>query len=106
MIEGIDWTYNVEYSPTQYTRLLELIEEQGGEHLDELCVSRGHVFDPSPSNGVGKVITMPGCGNYSIFLIPFESEMQGGLGLLETAKLCAVCDGLGFKPRFAEAMKW
>lgn len=100
--EGIDTSYNVSYSPAQYTRLLELIEDQGGEHTDELCHARAYQF----VDGLGlKTMTMPGCGNYSIFKIPFEVALdRTNAAILETVRLCAVCDGLALMPRFREAL--
>lgn len=70
-----------------------MIEDQGGEHIDRLCVGRDYEF----TGPAGKNLVLPGCGNATIFKIPFESP---NAAVLDTIELCAVCDGLGFKPRF------
>lgn len=50
---------------------------------------------------------LPGCGNYAIFEIPYESEPIPGTNaaVMQPVELCAVCDGLGWMPRFAHVMR-
>jgi hypothetical protein len=86
------------YTNEQYLRLIAAIEAEGGELLDELCSSRGYEF----SGNLGKDVILPGCGNTSIFEIPYEVPAQGtaNASVLQPIRLCAVCDELGRTPRF------
>ena len=84
------------YTPEQFFRLTELVQEQGGVHVDELCAAREYDLTGPKGRRPGKKLYMPGCGNYSIFSIPYEGEKKERVEV----KLCAVCDDLGVTPRF------
>lgn len=92
------------YTHEQYERLLDAIEDAGGQHLDEkLCGARKYTF----TGPVGKeddpdrAIWLQGCGNYAIFEIPYEAHIHGtNAAVLQPIELCAVCDDIGGMPRF------
>ena len=86
------------YTEQQFFSLIEEIEAQGGELTEELCGYRQYDF----SGDKGKPVALPGCGNTSIFNIPYDADR--GDGVLDMVKLCAVCDDLGSAPRFAHAI--
>ena len=87
------------YNRDEFFRLMEAIEEQGGDHLDEI---HEHVYIPDLINNSGrKGIEALNCGASALFEIPYESV--GEHGMLTTAKACAVDDRLGLWPRFAAA---
>lgn len=92
--------HDIAYSPEQFIRLAQEIEETGGVHVDELCSARPYSFTgPNPE---GKEVFLPGCGNYSIFEVPYEAESGD---LMDRIRLCAVCDALGWTPRFSHVMR-
>lgn len=91
----------MDYSLPQFTRLTEAIEAEGGMLLDRLCEMREYIFSGPVGKRPGKVTRLPGCGNTSIFEIPYEGEDGKG----HPVELCAVCDDLGNKPRWAHTMR-
>lgn len=87
------------YERDEFFRLMELIEDQGGTHLNEV---HENVHHPALVNDAGgKGITVVYCGEAACFEIPYEA--LGDLGVLTTAKVCAVDDWLGLWPRYAAA---
>lgn len=89
------------YTPEQFFRLTEMIQKRNGVHLDELCAARTYDLTGPKGRRPGKKLYMPGCGNYSIFSIPYEGEG----GKEGTVRLCAVCDDLGASPQFESCME-
>jgi hypothetical protein len=87
----------VNYSPEQFFRVSEAIEAQGGVHIDAMCKARRYEF----SGERGKPVQLPGCGNMSLFEIPYEGED----GYPSPVTLCAVCDDVGLQPRFISALR-
>lgn len=100
----------MKYTPEQFFRLAELVQDQGGVQVDELCSMRSYDLTGPKGKEPGKKLHLPGCGNYSIFSIPYEgssvTEEDGTVKSLPGGdiRLCAVCDDLGITPRFASAM--
>lgn len=101
----------MKYTPEQFFKLTELIQEAGGVHVDELCAAREYDLTGPKGRRPGKRLYMPGCGNYSIFSIPYEgSTVVDDEGDLKTlpggeVKLCAVCDDVGVTPRFSACLR-
>lgn len=94
----------MEYTFPQYGRLVREIDRQGGRHLeDKVCEAKQYSFSgPNPDY---KSVFLPGCGNNSIFEVPYLPE--GGDGdtvTIENMELCAVCDDLGHMPRFQDVI--
>lgn len=85
------------YSPEQFFRLSQAIIAAGGLHLDLMCKSRSYTF----SGDKAKDVHLPGCGNMSLFEIPYEGED----GQPAPIKLCAVCDDVGLQPRFISTLR-
>lgn len=88
----------MDYTEQQFDELITLIEREGGVHLDELCGAREYTLtgEVGQDEDGQRRLLMPGCGNYSIFEIPYEDEK----GDVHPIELCAVCDDLGAMPRF------
>ena len=92
------------YTFEQYGRLIGEIDAQGGHHVQEkMCEAREYSFTgPNPDY---KTVLLPGCGNNSIFSIPYEDDVPGtNAAVLDAVELCAVCDDLGHMPRFAHVI--
>lgn len=90
------------YSSDQFLRLMEEVEEQGGEHLDELCTARRFEFCGDKI----KPVTLPGCGNSSVFQIPYAATDKNGREKgMQDVKVCAVDDALGYWPRFIKEVR-
>ena len=88
----------MEYTGAQFQALKDLIVGQGGALLTKMCSMRTYEF-------AGKVQdppnTLPGCGNATIFEIPYRTSN----GSVRPIELCAVCDDLGRRPRYLKAMR-
>lgn len=82
------------YNKDEFLDLMQQVEDQGGEHLDEMCVAHKYNFTGKQS----KPLTIAGCGNSSIFEVPYEPV--GHDATLAKIKVCAVDDGMGWWPRF------
>jgi hypothetical protein len=92
----------MEYTNEQFMKLEDLILDQGGQSLDMECADVLHPLSGPVGAAPSKRVRMEGCGNSGVlFLVPYEN-MDGELAPI---LLCAVCDDLGAKPRFAEAMR-
>lgn len=91
----------VRYSHNQMVAIMDAVEEQGGEHLDEVCSLKKYDFVGPHS----KPLVLPGCGKSILFEIPYEyppkdirnARIQG------TVKVCALEDAVGHWPRFKKA---
>lgn len=86
------------YTPDQFFALSEAIADDGGLHLDEMCKARQYTFTGGDKI---KPAMLPGCGNLSIFDIPYEGED----GKPHHAKLCAVCDNVALMPRYVHVLR-
>lgn len=92
------------YEQEEFFALVEAVEYQGGELLDELCKSRKYTF----TGDKAKPITLAGCGNQSLFRVPYEAYGirldEEGSELVEAGLhpvvVCAVDDDMGRWPRF------
>ena len=87
------------YGQDQYFDLIDEVEDQGGELQEDLCSNTRYDFTGPKS----KPVTIAGCGNQSIFVVPYEGivrkdgEVEPGVYPLA---VCAVDDDLGAWPRF------
>lgn len=93
----------IEYTPEQLGQLMDIVEAEGGTHLDdEMCKMRTYRITTGP-----KPITanLPGCGNRTLFEIPYDVFHPGtNAKSLGTVKVCAICDAMGWMPRYMGAM--
>lgn len=90
----------MEYSPEEFFRLTQLVEDQGGELLDKQCLGERYKF--TGHVGKGKSVYLARCGNSgTTFEVPYEDPN----GTMRPVELCAVCDDLGQMPRFKAAMQ-
>lgn len=93
----------MKYEPEQLGKLMDMVEAEGGRHLDDkMCKMRTFRITTGP-----KPVTanLPGCGNRTIFEIPYDVHLKGtNAKALGTVEMCAVCDCMGLMPRYAEAM--
>lgn len=90
------------YSSDEFLRLMEAVENQGGEHLDKLCTVRRFEF----SGDKIKPVSLPGCGNNSIFEIPYAAGDKNGRNKgMQTVTVCAVDDAVGYWPRFIKEVR-
>lgn len=88
----------MDYTEHQFDELITRVEREGGVHLDELCGVREYTLTGpvGTDEDEQRTLMLPGCGNYSLFEIPYEDES----GDVHPIELCAVCDDLGAMPRF------
>lgn len=84
------------YSQEQFFELIAAVEAEGGSLTEDLCGAHSYEMVGEKS----KPVMLPGCGNTSIFFVPYD--LGDKLGEL---RLCAVCDDLGATPRFKHAME-
>lgn len=82
------------YEKDEFFALMDLVEEQDGEHLDAQCSARTFEFCGDKL----KPATLPGCGNSSLFAVPYKTEKGGPDNGPIT--VCAVDDDMGRWPRF------
>lgn len=91
------------YSRDEFFRLMQAVEDQGGEHLDEQCKATTYEFSGERS----KKVTLPSCGQSALFMVPVEpaeNEMTGVM-LPPPVKVCAVEDLVGLWPRFIDQVR-
>lgn len=74
------------YSKEEFFDLMEQAEEQGIEHLDEVCTPKQYEF-----TGRARPVVMRACKNAALFAIPHDDGV---------VKVCAVDDSMGRWPRF------
>lgn len=87
----------MEYTQSQLYDLIDAIEDDGGEYLEGLCEARKYALTGDQI----KEPTIPGCGNQTLFKVPYASEVPGtNASVLEHVVLCAVCDDIGSMPRY------
>lgn len=87
------------YSEQQYINLITAVEDQGGEHRDEMCSARSYTM----TGKQGKPVTLPGCGNTSIFSLPYDAtDSLGSATVASEVVVCAVCDDMGLWARFID----
>jgi hypothetical protein len=85
------------YDQEEFFDLIEAVESQGGELLDEMCKSIKYEFSGKES----KPVTIAGCGNTSIFKVPYNAlDIKGKEVGLHPVVVCAVDDDIGKWPRF------
>lgn len=88
----------MEYEPDQFFSLVEKVEAQGGAHLDTLCEVRKYTF----TGKLVKPIVKPGCGNPTLFTVPYKHRDTKGVERDHAVKVCAVEDNMGLWPRFSK----
>lgn len=90
------------YSQEEFFELMELVEDAGGQHLDEMCKMRTYEFcgDRLPDT----LKTIPGCGEVALFTVPYKMVKKSKTGreclVDREVKVCAVDDDMGRWPRF------
>lgn len=82
------------YDKADFFALIERVEEQGGEHLDAMCVARDFEWCGDKL----KPATLPGCGQIAQFAVPYEG--MKGTKDNGPVQVCAVDDSMGAWPRF------
>lgn len=93
------------YTEQQFVRLMEMVEAEGGEHLDEQCKGRRFEISGEPYLKTQRV-TLPYCGNSALFEIPYEKPVDGtNAAVLDKVRVCALDDMVGLWPRYEECMK-
>jgi hypothetical protein len=91
------------YSQNEFFRLMEAIEDQGGEHLDQTHDPIYHT-DLAGDNPKVKGFEMVYCGLDVLFEIPYEGLDKNGDEIgVQPITACAVDDWIGRWPRFAHA---
>ena len=83
----------MKYSQEEFFDLMERVENEGGEHLDDICGVRQYTF----SGPHTKPLTDPGHGEVTLFKIPYLHEDDSTAGELT---VCAVDDDMGRWPRY------
>lgn len=87
----------MDYTNSEFEALKAKIEAAGGVQLETDCTFRSYTLTGPVGKEVGdETLLLPGCGNATIFEIPYETES----GDMKPIHLCAVCDDLGATPRF------
>jgi hypothetical protein len=87
----------MDYEKDEFFALIEDVEDQGGEHLDELCKHRRYEFTGDSI----KPVVLPGCGNAALFRVPYEAiDKKGKEAGVQPIVVCAVDDDMGRWPRF------
>jgi hypothetical protein len=86
----------VEYQQDEFFALMEQVEDQGGDHLPERCKAQRYTFTGDQI----KPVTLPSCGNETLFSIPYVGEKDKPSAIT----VCAVDDNMGMWPRFAGVM--
>lgn len=85
------------YDHEEFFDLVELVESQGGELLDDMCKARRFNLTGNKT----KPITIAGCGNQTLFRVPYEAlDKKGKEAGLHPVVVCAVDDDMGRWPRF------
>lgn len=81
------------YTKDEFYDLMASAEEQGATHRTEVCSETAYDL------GGRKPVKFRGCGNASLFDVPYESIVQDAReGVVE--RVCAVDDAMGRWPRF------
>lgn len=94
--EGTD--PRMKYNMDEFYRLMESIEDQGGEHLELTHDPVFHIELTGPHVKGEEVLY---CGESAMFAIPYEP--LGHEGTMDSITVCAVDDAVGRWPRFANA---
>lgn len=89
----------MEYKQDEFLNLMEAVDDQGGEHLDEMCKAK--VYSEFTGRHKVKTLTWAGCGQSAIFEVPYEPENQSDAAELALVRVCAVEDSMGAWPRFS-----
>jgi hypothetical protein len=85
------------YEQQEFFDLIDMVEEQGGDLLEEMCKARKYEFTGVES----RPVILQGCGNQALFSVPYEALDKNGNELgLHPAVVCAVDDDMGKWPRF------
>jgi hypothetical protein len=86
----------VNYEADDFLRLMEEVEFQGGVHRDETCSAKKYAFVGDKA----KPVVIAGCGNLSLFEVPYAKEPKAGAAAQGVVTVCAVDDDMGRWPRF------
>lgn len=91
----------MKYSRQEFFRLMEAIEEDGGEHLDKVHEhSNFTAFSGGPVQDV-QLGYIKNCGESALFSVPYISFLNNND--LRELEVCAKDDMMGLWPRFASA---
>jgi hypothetical protein len=84
------------YSQDEFLDIMSQVDREGGDHLDKVCKHRRYTF----SGPKQKPVILPGCGNSTLFEIPYD--LEPATNVLEKGKIgvCAVDDAMGAWPRY------
>lgn len=88
----------IRYSQEQFFRLMDMVTEQGGRHLDEPHLPM-YVKDWTGDMRESEEIVY--CGQDTMFSVPYFYKE----GEKREAVMCALCDMMGYMPKFAAAME-
>lgn len=80
------------YDRDEFIELLDAVEDQDGVHLDDQCKARKYTWVGKKT----KPAIIAGCGNETLFEIPYDGER----GEESSLTVCAVDDDMGRWPRF------
>lgn len=91
----------MKYTQDEFFRLMEAIEEEGGEHLDETHDAMYHTkFTGDKMKG----LEVHYCGLDVMFDVPYVGlDINGQPMQVQPVKVCAVDDMVGRWPRFSHA---
>lgn len=93
------------YNHDDFLKLMEEIEFQSGLHLDQDCTPETFRLAVKPG-GPEKARLTTGCGNPTLFEIPYAQESSDGTtATMGKVIACAVCDDLGRWPRFSHVLE-
>lgn len=85
------------YTQSEFFRLVEEVERQGGTHVDanhDIVVHDALAISGQPP-------ATQNCNESALFDVPYEP--MGNSGTLAMIRLCAIDDRIGLMPRFADA---
>lgn len=85
------------YTQSEFFRLVEEVERQGGTHVD----ANHDIVVHDALELAGQPPAAQNCNEPALFDVPYEP--MGDDGILATIRLCAIDDRIGLMPRFAAA---
>lgn len=98
-------TPKIKYSDDQLMALIEAIEVDGGALMvDDVCQGDTIEYRAQKTAKAVKVKTC-NCGEHNIVVLPYEKQLtaSGNAGQ-DFARLCLVCDSIGYWPKYKHIM--